>query len=127
MENFFHQFSQYHFKISNISADKISTAWFNYDKTMEVLQNLEKNISENVDKKANPTTLEMFGHFSVIIRATIQTSFGYFKDALVTLSKIGSNHLQYYGKAFGSYLTLFFTPAYCYFQVSEYDKAARLC
>ena len=34
MENFFHQFSQYHFKISGIPAEKIQTQWFNYDKTM---------------------------------------------------------------------------------------------
>jgi hypothetical protein len=59
----------------------------------------------------------MFGHYALIIRATIETYFGNFKNALGIMSRIGSNHLSYYGRAMGSYLTLFLTPAYCYFQL----------
>ena len=127
MESFLNELSKYHQMRQELTDQSdVDDSVFNIKQSKKMLNVLVSHISNSSDEKRIPTSRENFGHFAIVVLATLEVYEGNYKEALAIISRISINNLPVYSRSVGSLLTLFLTAGFAYFMLEQYKESARL-
>ena len=74
----------------------------------------------------NPTSLQVFGYYSLIAEAAMEVNDGNYGEALNILSGISLREVSIFAKGSGSILYLFYLSSFCYWMIEDYQRSAKI-